>query len=108
MLNTIHISNDMLLTLANLGRSNTGETISNATVQATLRDSGGSTVAGTTWPLTASAVSGNPGDYQVTLPSTLTLTAGAAYNLTVVASGGGLPTATWVIPLKAQTRSKSG
>jgi len=63
----IYLSNDNLLSIEGLKNSSSGSYLNDATVTATLKDSGGTTVTGQTFPVTLSYIAQTNGNYQATL-----------------------------------------
>jgi len=66
----------------------TGRPVTNASCTVTLRTSASATVAGQSWPLALTYVSGTDGIYRATLESDLTLVADSVYTAHVEADAG--------------------
>ncbi len=106
-MDVIYRNNDNTLELSSVTNGATASLISGATVQVTLQTATGAavTATGTTWPLTMSAVTGTTGTYRATLPYTATLTTGTTYYAAVTCDGGSGLYASWLMPLRAVTRT---
>ena len=86
--------NDHSLTLSGLKNGQTDAYISSATVAATFYDATGAPLAGITWPLPLSYVSGSNGDYRATVDQALGVAARDRITVKVTAVAGALD-ATW-------------
>jgi hypothetical protein len=100
----IYITNDNVIELDELKNVVDGIYQNSATVIVTLTDADGAEVAGETWPLAMSYVSGSNGTYRANLADTLTLTNGGRYDATVTADAGANGLATWTEELIARER----
>lgn len=85
MADPIYINSDMVATLKGL-KDEAGTAVTGAVVNLTLL-SGGSEVAGQTWPISMAHTSG--GDYTAQLSKDLTLTPGQRVTAKIVAVAGG-------------------
>ena len=94
-------NNSNLLYLSDLKNELDNTLIDSATVTAVLKDSNGLTVSG---PTALDAVSGQPGDYVLTLSNTLNLVENALYDLTVTATANNGFVGTWAVQLRALGR----
>ncbi len=101
----IYLSNDNLLSIEGLMNSSSGSYMNDATVTATLKDSGGTNVSGQTFPVSLAYITATNGNYQATLENTLTMVEGNIYTATISAtsSSGGL-SAQWDLQLTATKR----
>ena len=101
---TIYRGNDNLVENPTpMTRSSTGAYVNDASVTMTLKDSNGDAVVGAS-ALSLAYVSDSNGRYQGTLPSSLTLTAGATYTLEITATSGST-TAFWTLSVNVVNRS---
>lgn len=107
--------NDNVIELDELKNEVAGTFLNAATVTVTVVDSGGTQVAGQTWPLTMNYVSGSDGKYRGTIedvavfnlfsPSgAVSKTQGFNYIAKVTADGGTGLKGFWEIPLQALNR----
>ncbi|KKN07975.1 hypothetical protein LCGC14_1061370 [marine sediment metagenome] len=83
----LYINNDAFLALTNLADRD-GNTISDATVTATLFGKSRVEVGGQSWPLTFSIISGVPGKYEALLDKAVILVAGTKYDLRITVVSG--------------------
>jgi hypothetical protein len=90
---------DMLFEVRALKRQNDGVVVNTASVNMTLLDALGATVAGQTWPAVLAAA-GQDGHYAGVLVDTLDLSPGRGYLLLVVADAGENMKHTWKIPCR--------
>lgn len=97
----ILLDTDHVLEIPSLTNGVTGETISGATVTATLTTAGGEEVAGETWPISLNEDPAVDGCYRGILPDSLVLVHGQRLYATVIATSGSL-TRTWTLPLVAR------
>lgn len=104
MANIYYSGNDHLLDIVGLQNEAAGVYLNSATVTVTVKDSTGVEIAGETWPLSASYVSGSNGDYRATLADTLTVVAGARYVAEVDADGGVGLKGFWRFPFTVRER----
>jgi len=88
-MDTLYVGNTHNLAVTGL-RDDLGKALVSATVTATLYEADRATeVGGTLWPVVLLPVTDQPGDYAVTLPDDLEITAGGRYMLQVHAEFGG-------------------
>jgi len=100
----IYLSNDNLLSIEGLKNSSSGSFMNSATVTATLKDSGGTSVTGQTFPITLSYITATNGNYQATLEDTLNMVADNIYTATITATSSGGLYAQWDLQLTATKR----
>lgn len=101
---TIYRGNDNLVANPTpMTRASDGAYINDAVVSMVLYDANGSAVVGANG-LALTYVTDSNGIYQGTLPSTLTLTAGAVYSLEITATRGST-TAFWVLSVSVVNRT---
>lgn len=101
---TIYEDNDAYIEVKGLLNRTTGAFVENATMAVTLKTLAGAEVAGQTWPLTMSFVTGTNGVYRATMPSTLDVTQGTSYTAVITADGGPGLLAKWEIDVQCQKR----
>ena len=101
----IYLSNDNLLSVANLRNSSSGSFMNDATVTATLKDTGGTNVSGQTFPVTLSYIAESDGNYQTTLENTLVMTEDTTYITTITATSSSGLYAEWEMTLTAKKRT---
>jgi hypothetical protein len=100
---TLYLYTDHILELVGLADGESGASIADATVQATLLDSDGTQIAGATWPQTLTAVPGTPGTYRGSLPHTLELVCNRTVQVEIVADAGPGLYRTWYQSLRVQS-----
>jgi hypothetical protein len=100
----IYLSNDNLLSIEGLKNSSSGSFMNAATVTVTLKDSGGTSVSGQTFPVTLSYIAQTNGNYQATLENTLSMVEDSIYTATIAATSSGGLYATWDFNLTATKR----
>lgn len=100
----LYVGNDTVLEVKGLKNEMAGAFLNAATVQATLYDSAGASVAGQSWPLALVYVPSSDGTYRGTLPYGLSLTAGDRYTARITADAGTGLRAQFDIPCVARTR----
>ena len=101
---TIYRGNDNLVENPTpMTRASTGAYVNDASATMTLKNSAGDAVAGAS-SLSLTYVSDSNGRYQGTLPSSLTLTAGAVYTLEITATSGST-VAFWSLGVSAVNRT---
>ena len=101
---TIYDGNDGLIEVKGLLDGVTGEYVSDATLEVTLRDAAGAEVAGQVWPLSMEYVPDTSGVYRATLLATLDLTLNARYVATITADGGPGLAAQWDVDVVCRKR----
>jgi len=101
---TLLYLNDNLLQVKGLKDALTGALIDTATVTVTLKDLAGNAVAGAAWPLTLMAAGGGTGDYSVTIPDDIQVSAGDLYTAEIVADDGPGRRAVWKVPVQMLIR----
>ena len=102
-MSTIYIGNNNLLTLVALTNCSTGAIDTAATVNVTLKDKSGVSVAGQVWPAAMSHTTG--GTYKATLDHDLVLLPNREYVAFIEATGSGGAIGHWELPLIAMTRT---
>lgn len=100
----LYVGNDMILELRGLQRQDTAAYMNAATVTVTMKDSEGTTIAGS-WPQAMGYVSSSNGVYRATLAYNMAVTENARYTATVTADGGAGLRARWDIPCFVRTRT---
>lgn len=105
MAEIVYVANDNVLELTGLKNAVADDYIDDATVTVTLVDSAGNEVAGETWPLIMGYVAASDGDYRVTLPYGLDLSAGRSYTAQITADGGLGLRGYWALPVHAKRRT---
>jgi len=104
MAQIIYDGSDTTIEVVELRNGITGEYLDSATVTVTLKDEDGVEVAGASWPLTMSYVTGSDGKYRANLPDTLSLVRRARYTAHVSADAGAGLMANWETQLVCQQR----
>lgn len=89
----IYIGNTTVIEVQDLTNSVTDAVITNATVTVTLTDSGGTQVAGQTWPLTLTHIAA--GTYRATIENDISLVISRSYTATIDATVAGVGAAHW-------------
>ena len=101
----IYLSNDNLLSVSSLRNSSSGSFMNNATVTATLKDTGGTNVSGQTFPVTLSYIADSDGNYQMTLDNALSMVEDTTYVATITATSSSGLYAEWEMTLTATKRT---
>lgn len=97
------VGTDNVLAAEIYDQINPANDLSGAAVSVTLRDELGNEVAGKTWPLAMTWVSGTTTAlFRATLPAGLSLTVGDVYKATVIANNGLGQVRTWELYLPAE------
>ena len=97
--------NDNVIELRGAQNSATTAYINNAVVTVTMVDKNGAQVSGTTWPTTLVYVVGSNGNYQATLPHTVSFRPAREYTAQVTLSGSAGEDAYWEIATECQVRT---
>lgn len=105
MLATLLIGNDHIVELAGLHDEISGSYLNAATVTARLKTVAGVEVAGESWPITLTYVTGSNGNYRGTIEDAVVLESGKSYMLEITADGGGDLIGFWRKELIAQYRT---
>ena len=88
-MDTLYVGNTHTLVVTGL-RDDLGKALVSANVRATLYEADRATpVGGALWPAVLLPVTGQPGDYAITLPDDLEIAVGGRYTLEVHAEFGG-------------------
>jgi len=101
----IYLSNDNLLSIEGLKNSSSGSFMNDATVTATVKNSGGSAVSGQAFPVSLSYIAASNGNYHATLENTLSMVEGIIYTATISATSSGGLYAEWDLQLMATKRT---
>ncbi len=101
---TLFVESDNLITVDEVKNTATDVYITDATVNATLYESDGTTeVSGETWPIVLSYVANTNGRYEGTIEDTVSLVSNVRYRLKIIVDGGtNLKMTIWV-PMRAHT-----
>ena len=101
----IYLNNDNLLSVSGLKNASSGSYMNNATITATIKDSGGVNVSGQTFPVTLTYLADSDGNYHATLENTLSMADGTIYKATISATSSSGLYAEWEMEIKATKRT---
>ncbi|KKL90293.1 hypothetical protein LCGC14_1906160 [marine sediment metagenome] len=104
MVEVLFIANDNIVSINGLTDEATGGKLDSSTVTVRILDFAGVEIPGTSWPITASAVGGDTGNYTADIPDGLT---GLTHRDDLVLEVTAIEGATkgfWKIPIRASDR----
>ena len=101
----LYYLNDNVIRLEGAQNSDSLAYINNATVTLVVVDKNGAQVSGVTWPQTMAYVAASNGNYDATLPHTVSFRPNREYNAQVTLSGSGGEDAYWEFLMECQVRT---